>query len=80
MVVDVNTGTKYRYPIEEISPYPEFMKVAAKYELPVIITSDAHKPEDCGNFNEEATEYVKGFGYTTTVRFDKRKREIVPLG
>ena len=29
MVVDVNTGTNYRYPLHEISPYPAFMKLAA---------------------------------------------------
>lgn len=80
MVVDINTGTLYRYPVEEISPYPDFMKVAAKYGLAVITTSDAHKPEDCGNFVDKAIEYAKSFGFTTTVRFTKRKREIVPLG
>ena len=44
MAVDVNTGTMYRYPIGEISPYDEFMKIAAKYRLPMITTSDAHRP------------------------------------
>ena len=75
LVVDVNTGTKYRYPIEEISPCAEFMKVAAAYDLPIIITSDAHQPEDCGRYNAEATGYVEQFGYKQTVRFNKRHRE-----
>ncbi len=48
MAVDINTGTLYRYPIREISPYPAFMEVAAAYGLPVITSSDAHEPEDCG--------------------------------
>ena len=30
MGIDVNTGTYYRYPIEEISPYPDFMKIVEK--------------------------------------------------
>ena len=79
MVVDVNTGTRYRYPIEEISPYPDFMKFAAEYELPIIISSDAHKPEDCGNFCDEAIEYVKNFGYTKIIRFENRKRELISI-
>ena len=79
MTVDVNTGTRYRYPIEEISPYPEFMKVAAKYELPIIISSDAHKPEDCGRFCDEAIDYVKRFGYTKVLRFNRRQRELVEI-
>ena len=79
MAIDVNTGTLYRYPVAEISPYADFMKVAAAYNLPVTINSDAHKPEDCGNFNEEAGNYVRSFGYKKIARFDKRRRELVDL-
>ncbi len=80
LAVDVNTGTKYRYPVREISPYADFMKVAAAYDLPIIISSDAHRPEDCGNFCDEAIEYVKQFGYKKVLRFDKRAYEFVDLG
>jgi histidinol-phosphatase (PHP family) len=55
------------------------MKVAAAYDLPIVITSDAHQPEDCGKFYEEAAEYIRGFGYKKIARFDKRRREIVDL-
>lgn len=79
MVVDINTGTYYRYPIKEISPYPEFMKVAARYHLPVITSSDAHKPEDCGAYMDDAIAYAKSFGYDTRVRFKDRVREMVPI-
>ena len=80
LAVDVNTGTKYRYPVQEISPPAEFMKVAAAYELPIIISSDAHQPEDCGNFCDEAINYVKSFGYDKVLRFTQRQREFVELG
>lgn len=80
MAIDVNTGTYYRYPIKEISPYPDFMRIAAKYELPIIISSDAHKPEDCGSYNEEAIEYVRQFGYHEIAVFDGRKRTMQALG
>ena len=79
MAVDVNTGTKYRYPVEEISPYADFMKIAAAYDLPIIISSDAHQPEDCGKFYDEAVEYVKSFGYKKISRFTNRRRELVDL-
>ncbi len=80
LVIDVNTGTKYRYPVQEISPCADFMKIAAAYDLPITINSDAHQPEDCGKFCDEAIEYVKSFGYKNAVRFSKRKREFVELG
>ena len=75
MVIDINTGTLYRYPIEEISPYPEFMKMAAKYKVPIITSSDAHHPEDCGKHIDLAVEYAKSFGYKEVVVFNQRKRE-----
>jgi len=80
MIVDVNTGTFYRYPIAEITPYPDFMKIAAKYDLPIITTSDAHKPEDCGAYNQQAVDYVKQFGYTTTLQLAGKKRKVIDLG
>ena len=80
LAVDVNTGTKYRYPVGEISPYADFMKVAAAYELPIIISSDAHQPEDCGRFCDEAITYVKSFGYEKILTFNQRQRESVILG
>ena len=79
MAIDVNTGTLYRYPVAEISPYADFMKVAAAYELPITINSDAHRPEDCGKFFEQAADYVRGFGYKKIARFSKRARDLVDL-
>ena len=80
MIVDLNTGTYYRYPVEEFSPYPDFMRVAKEYDLPIITTSDAHNPEDCGRYNEEAVQYARSFGWTDQVRFTGRRgRELVAL-
>ena len=80
MIVDLNTGTSYRYPVEEFSPYPDFMRVAKAYDLPLITTSDAHKPEDCARCNEEAVRYARSFGYREQIRFTGgRARESVAL-
>ena len=79
MAVDVNTGTYYRYPIAEISPYPDFMKIAHDYNLPIITSSDAHQPEHCGNYIDEAIAYAKSFGYTTCLQFDEHKAKSVSL-
>lgn len=79
MAVDVNTGTYYRYPVQEISPYPDFMRVAAKYGLSIVITSDAHKPEDCGAYHDEAVKYAASFGFDHSLRFHERRREAIAL-
>lgn len=80
MCVDINTGTYYRYPIAEISPYPDFLKLAFQNGLPIITSSDAHQPEDCGAYNDEAVEYAKSIGYKTAMTFNKRQRTEVELG
>lgn len=72
MAIDINTGTMYRYPIGEISPFPDFMRIAAKYNLPIITSSDAHQPEDCGRHIDLATDYAKSFGYNKILTFKNR--------
>ena len=80
MIVDVNTGTLHRYPIEEITPYPDFMEYVKKYNIPVILTSDAHQPEQVGTKIKEAAEYVKKYGINEIVTFDRRKRIMKSIG
>lgn len=80
MVVDVNTGTFYRYPVKEISPYGDFLRLAHEAGLSITINSDAHKPTDSGAYHDMAVEYARSFGYKEAVRFTKRRRESVALG
>lgn len=72
MAIDINTGTLYRYPIAEISPYPDFLKIAKAYELPIITSSDAHQPEDCGRYIDKAVDYAQSYGYDGVLTFNKR--------
>lgn len=76
MIVDINTGTYYRYPIKEITPYQDFLEMVKKYDIPIIISSDAHYPEHVGMYLNEAGKYAKSFGLDDIIIFDKRKREI----
>ena len=73
MAIDINTGTLYRYPVSEISPYPAFMNTAKRYGLPIILSSDAHQPEDCGRYIDVAEEYAKAHGYDEVLVFADRK-------
>ena len=53
---------------------------AAAHKLPVITTSDAHKPEDCARYNEEAVQYARSFGFAEQIHFTgARGRERVAL-
>lgn len=79
VAIDINTGTFYRYPVKEISPYGEFMEIAKKYNLKIITSSDAHKPEDCGRYIDDAVNYAKEYGFSDLTIFTKREKSIVNL-
>lgn len=64
----------FRKPVGEIYPSPEIMAYLKKYEIPVIVDSDAHRPEDVGRDFDKALEYVRSHGYEFLCYFDKRKR------
>ncbi len=76
MSVDINTGTFYRYPVKEITPYGDFMEYVKEYKLPVILSSDAHHPEHVGMKIKKAAEYALKYGIDEIATFDKRKRII----
>ncbi|ADU64872.1 histidinol phosphate phosphatase HisJ family [Desulfurispirillum indicum S5] len=78
MVLEINTAGLYK-PAGQIYPAPEILQMAGKYRLPVIITSDAHCPEHVGRDFPLAQRMAREADITTLVRFEKRKRQYVPL-
>lgn len=80
MTIDINTGTRYRYPIAEISPFGDFLKIAAEYKLPAMTSSDAHQPIDCGRYIDDAIRYLQEYGYTEGRIFTNRQPIDYPLG
>ena len=78
MCVEVNTGG-LRKPCHEMYPSPSLLKMCYDHGVPVTLGSDAHQPEDVGADFEQAVNLLRKTGYTETVRFDKRAREIVEL-
>jgi len=68
--VEVNTGGINRKKINETYPSLSFLQIINKYNIPVIITSDAHKAEDIdGNFNT-ALDILKYAGFSKHVLFN----------
>ena len=68
-----------RKPVGEIYPSPELMSFFKKYDIPIIINSDAHLPEDVGRDFDKAMEFVKSFGYNKLCYFDKRIRKTIDI-
>jgi histidinol-phosphatase (PHP family) len=76
--VEVSTAG-LRKPVGELYPSPELMKYFKKYEVPIMISSDAHVPEDVGRDFDKALSFVKAFGYDKICYFDKRIRKSVKI-
>ncbi len=75
---EINTAG-LRKPVKELYPALEFLRLAREAGIPLLINSDAHKPEQVGLDFEAARALAREAGYETTLRFHRRQRREVPL-
>lgn len=68
-----------RKPCAEMYPSAEFLRLAREADIPIVISSDAHKPEEVATAFPDAIALALEAGYTHTARFEKRNRTLVPL-
>jgi len=78
MSIEINISGKYK-PCKEFYPSPEILSKAFRLGIPIIIGSDAHKPEDIGRDNDEAIAYAKTAGYTKICRYVQRTKEFLDI-
>lgn len=75
---EINTAG-LRKECTELYPANDFLALAAKAGVPILINSDAHDPAElCAGF-EQAVTAAKAAGFQHTVRFTQRERTLVPL-
>ncbi len=75
---EINTAGWHK-PIAEAYPALEFLQLGREAHLPLVISSDAHKPEDVGRDFARAADLAKLAGYQETARFEKRQVHLVPI-
>jgi histidinol-phosphatase (PHP family) len=78
VAIEINTAG-LRKPVNELYPSREFLEMAFAADIPLLINSDAHAPEEVGADFSSAVQLAKEVGYTQTLRFQNRKRRFVPL-
>ncbi len=76
--VEVNTAG-LRYPVGEIYPGIELLKIFFKHGLPVTFGSDAHSPEQVGADMLEALKLVKSVGYREVALFSGRHMSLTKI-
>ena len=77
-ILEVSTAG-LRKDVREIYPAREMLEMAFTAGVPIVINSDAHTPGDVGKDYDKALDLARSVGYTSTVRFEKRQRKVVPL-
>ena len=78
LVLDVNTSG-LRKPVKEIHPSMPILKQALEFDIPVILGSDAHKPQHVAYAFESTRKLLQKMNYNETCVFDKRIRKSIPL-
>ncbi len=78
VAIEVSTAG-LRKPCREIYPAEEFLRMARRFDVPIVLGSDAHIPQDVGIDFDQAVELARHCGYDKICRFTQRRRELVPL-
>ncbi|MFS0863516.1 histidinol-phosphatase [Fredinandcohnia sp. 179-A 10B2 NHS] len=77
--VEISTAG-LRKPVGELYPDPRLLQMCFDKGIPIVLSSDAHKPEHVGADYDKAIELAKSVGYNTLMTFTKGERREVPLG
>lgn len=77
-ILELNTAGWHKT-IGEPYPAEAFLATLAQTGAPIVISSDAHRPEEVGRYFDRALDLARVAGFTQTVRFNGRARQLVPL-
>lgn len=79
IAVEVSTAG-LRKPVGELYPSPPIMERVAKLDIPILLNSDAHRPEHVGEDFEQGFAYIDQYGIKQIATFNQRKQTKVNLG
>ncbi len=68
-----------RKPVGEMYPAPAFLAALRAHDVPIVVSSDAHRPGDVGRDFEKAVEFARAAGYREVVRFAGRRGTAYPF-
>ena len=80
----VDTGSAYEIStagiykeVGEIYPARDFVQLASAAGVPIVISSDSHRPGEVGRDFDQAIQLARDCGYRETLRFSQRQRAAV---
>jgi histidinol-phosphatase (PHP family) len=78
-VIEVNTRGIYKKRSESLFPGTEILKKVKALDIPITLSSDAHKPSELSLYFPEAKKILADLGFKTLVIRNKQGWEEVPL-
>ena len=72
LAVEVSTAG-WRKPVGEIYPAPEWLRRLVDADVPLVLSSDAHRPEDVGALYPQALDMLRALGVTRLATFERRQ-------
>ena len=79
MAIEINTSGAI-HDVQKFYPSIQILTWAKERDIPLSFGSDAHSPDRVGADFETAVIMAKQVGYTHSVKFRQRTRELIPLG
>jgi len=76
--IELNTAGWHK-PCAEAYPALDFLELARAAGIPLVISSDAHAPQEVGRDFSPAIALARSAGYTETVLWEKGQRRAEPL-
>ncbi|MCR4827180.1 MAG: histidinol-phosphatase [Bacteroidales bacterium] len=77
VIVEINTRGLYKKRCDHFYPSTELLMKVRKADIPVIVSTDAHKAEELTLFVPEALAELQRCGFDHTARFDVEKGRFV---
>ncbi len=76
MVIELNMSG-LRKPTGEIYPSSNLLQEIKALDIPITLSSDAHKPEEVGKYKTDTLAFAKNHGYDKCAIFKDRDRELI---
>ena len=76
MAVEISTAG-WRKPVKEIYPAPEWIAMLVEAEVPLVLSSDAHVPQDVGALYPQAIDLLRTLGVTKLHTITGRRLSVV---
>jgi histidinol-phosphatase (PHP family) len=77
MAVEISTAG-WRKPVREIYPAPEWIRMLVEADVPLVLSSDAHIPQDVGAHYPQAIDMLRALGVKRLHTITKRQLAIAP--